>query len=236
MAMLLLTALGIALVLTTTTETLISGNYRDGSEALYAADAGVERVMEDLLTVPDWNDILSGASRPRSSTVRRAARARCPTGPRSISRRPPTWRTAASTSCGDLIARLTDDRPWGTNNPRWQLYAYGPLEDIVPTDTVNSHDYVIVWVADDPSENDGDPLHDGAPDGTATMIRPAPPIRARRHRDAGAGVRPDGAQVIESRWRAPTRRNSNAATPASAARTSRTAARARRPCRRRARR
>ena len=45
----------------TMTETMISANFRDGGEAVYAADAGVERVMQDLLTVPDWNRILSGA-------------------------------------------------------------------------------------------------------------------------------------------------------------------------------
>jgi hypothetical protein len=61
MSMLLMLGLGLALVLTTTTETMITGNYRGGSEAMYAADAGVERVMQDLLTVPDWNNILSGA-------------------------------------------------------------------------------------------------------------------------------------------------------------------------------
>src|SRR5215216_3609981 len=60
MAMMLLMALGMALVMTTTTETRIAANFTEGTEALYAADAGVERVMDDLLTVPDWNDILNG--------------------------------------------------------------------------------------------------------------------------------------------------------------------------------
>src|SRR5207253_1808100 len=61
MAMMLLMALGLALIMTTTTETKIAGNYTSGTEALYAADSAVERVMDDILTVPDWNDILSGA-------------------------------------------------------------------------------------------------------------------------------------------------------------------------------
>src|ERR1041384_6875756 len=60
MAMMLLMALGVALVMTTTTETRIAANYTEGTEALYAADAAVERVMDDILTVPDWNDILNG--------------------------------------------------------------------------------------------------------------------------------------------------------------------------------
>src|SRR6266571_1164743 len=63
MAMMLMMALGLTLVLTTTTETRISANYSQGTEALYAADAAVERVMDDILTVPDWNDILTGTAR-----------------------------------------------------------------------------------------------------------------------------------------------------------------------------
>src|SRR5439155_19669116 len=57
MAMLLLSALGLALVLTTSTETMIAGNYSTSHEGLYAADAIPERTMDDLLTVPDWNRI-----------------------------------------------------------------------------------------------------------------------------------------------------------------------------------
>ena len=60
MAMMLLTALGAAVVMVSSTETRISGNYRDSQEALYAADAAVERVVQDLLLVPRWNDILNG--------------------------------------------------------------------------------------------------------------------------------------------------------------------------------
>jgi hypothetical protein len=55
----------------------------------------------------------------------------------------------------------SEDRPWGANNPRWNLYAYGPINQIVPTGTVNSNMYVIVWVGDDQSENDNDPSVDG---------------------------------------------------------------------------
>src|SRR5439155_25453004 len=37
----------------------------------------------------------------------------------------------------------------------------GPVSDMLPTGTVNSPFYVIVLVADDPSENDGNPTQDG---------------------------------------------------------------------------
>jgi hypothetical protein len=163
MAMLLLSALGLALVMTTSTETMIAGNFREGQEALYAADAGVERVMDDLLTVPDWNNILNGTI--RSAFVDGAA-----SGTRGLPDGTSLNLTEATNvvNCGKVttcsIAEMntsTEDRPWGTNNPRWNLYAYGLLNTIVPTGTVNSNVYVIVWVGDDQSENDDDPTKDG---------------------------------------------------------------------------
>ena len=66
MAMMLLTALGAAVVMVSNTETHIAGNYRDSQEALYAADAAVERVVQDLLLIPRWNDILAAPPSPVS--------------------------------------------------------------------------------------------------------------------------------------------------------------------------
>ena len=62
MAMMLITALGAATVMVSRTETAIANNYRNSQEALYAADAALERVVQDLLMVPRWNDILSGVA------------------------------------------------------------------------------------------------------------------------------------------------------------------------------
>jgi hypothetical protein len=163
MAMLLLSALGLALVLTTSTETMIAGNFRDGQEALYAADAGVERVMDDLLTVPDWNNILNG-------TIRSAFIDGSPSGSRALPDGTSIDLTQATNvvNCGKIATcsvaemnTITEDRPWATNNPRWNLYAYGLLNQMVPTSTINSNVYVIVWVGDDQSENDNDPTKDG---------------------------------------------------------------------------
>jgi len=163
MAMLLLSALGLALVLTTSTETMIAGNFRDGQEALYAADAGVERVMDDLLTVPDWNNILNG-------TIRSAFIDGSPSGTRTLPDGTSLNLTEATNvvNCGKITTcsvsemnTTTEDRPWATNNPRWNLYAYGLLNSMVPTNTINSNVYVIVWVGDDQSENDDDPTKDG---------------------------------------------------------------------------
>jgi hypothetical protein len=163
MALMLLSALGLALVLSTSTESKIAGNFRGSQEALYAADAGIERVMDELLTVPDWNKILQG-------NIRSAFIDGSPSGARTLGDGTSIDLTQATNmaNCGKIstcslsdMNAVSQDRPWGQNNPRWQLYAYGPLNTIVPTSTVNSAMYVIVWVGDDQSENDNDPTTDG---------------------------------------------------------------------------
>ena len=163
MAMLMMTALGMALVLTTSVETMIAGNFRNSSEGLYAADAVVERAMDDLLAVPDWNTLLDGS-------VQSAFIDGLPSGARTLpngslidlSQIIGLANCEKTTTCStaDMNA-VTTERPWGANNPRWQLYAYGPLREVTPTDTINSNVYVVVWVGDDPSENDNLPLTDG---------------------------------------------------------------------------
>jgi hypothetical protein len=57
--------------------------------------------------------------------------------------------------------RVTAARPWGRNNPRWTVFASGPLADLLPDASLTVRAYLVVWVADDPSENDAQPLHDG---------------------------------------------------------------------------
>ena len=105
MAVLLLTALGATVVMVTNTETKISANHRNSVEALYAADAAVERVVEELLMVPRWNDILTGTAQSAFSDGARQTPRRCPAAARSSSTRPrrscrPTrmpWRSGAPT-------------------------------------------------------------------------------------------------------------------------------------------
>jgi hypothetical protein len=176
MSMALMMALGLALMLTTMTETKISANYREGTEALYAADAAVERVMQDLLTVPDWNSILAGTTTsafidgPTSGQRALADGTKIDIG-----------EATNMVNCGKIgvcsdadMNAITDERPWGVNNPRWQLYAYGPMSDMIPTGTINSRMYVIVWVADDPSENDDKPAKDGDPMAAGKAPSPNP--------------------------------------------------------------
>jgi len=149
MATLLLTALGLALVMVTSTETQIAANFRDSQEALYAADAGVERVVQDLLMVPRWDDILTGSV--QSGFIDTTMTPTLPGGGDTISLSEATTALQVETDTANL---------WGANNPAWRLYAAGPVANLLPTGSIDSWMYIAVWIADDPSEIDGNPLAD----------------------------------------------------------------------------
>jgi hypothetical protein len=55
---------------------------------------------------------------------------------------------------------VSADRPWGADNPYWRLFLYGPLPTFAPYRFAGPV-YVLVWVADDGREVDGNPEQDG---------------------------------------------------------------------------
>ncbi len=183
MALLLMTALGVAINLTVTAETMIAGNFLASAEAFYAADAVGERAIGDLRTVSDWTMVLSGG-------VRSAFVDGAPEGTRRLADGTTIDLTSVVntancnkvTACRDAdMDAVTAARPWGANNPRWQLYAYGDLNRMVPSGATTSSYYVLAMVADDGSENDGNPLRDGT-DG----INPGAGVLALRAEAFGA--------------------------------------------------
>jgi hypothetical protein len=131
MAMILMTALATALMLTTITETRIASSYGVGIETFYAADAAIERAIDDLRKVPDWS-VLAGSA--ATSTF--------------IDGEPGGGRTLSDGKSLDLgeetrIAREGD-------SPPWRLYAHGALGGVLPAGRLSSRAYVVVWVADAP--------------------------------------------------------------------------------------
>jgi hypothetical protein len=157
MAVLLLTALGAAVVMVTNTETKISANYKSSQEALYAADAAVERVVQDLLMVPRWNDILIGTSKSAFIDGLTNDEKKLPGGGTMV----------LDTATAQLQADSNLGAQWGANNPQWRLFAWGPIKDMVPGLEIDSPMYVAVWIADDPAEADGNPTADT--NGTLTL-------------------------------------------------------------------
>lgn len=163
LATMLLTALGMAAVLVSNTETMITSNYRRSSEALYAADAAVEIVVQDLLMVPRWNDVISGGAvgAPGVSAMTGSFVGGSPSGELDLpSGGKVTLCCATSSVSGQLQTETNAANWWGTNNPTWRLYAWGPLSGVLPTQNVDTDTFVAVWVGDDPSETDGNPMAD----------------------------------------------------------------------------
>ena len=169
LAMMLMTALGMALMLVSETETLIGANYRDSVEGSYVADAGIERVMQDVLSIPDWNTILASPDNIRagvtSGFIDDTVTPTLADG-RTINLVSATnmINCNKTTSCSDTDMDANDgERQWSKNNPRFRLFAWGPINDLNPTATLNSPFYVAIWIADDGSENDDNPAIDGNP-------------------------------------------------------------------------
>ena len=165
LAMALLIALGMALVLGTATEVMIAAHFRTAQEAFYAADAALERAIDELGSSVSWNSALQGLE--RSSFVDgspSAARTLSDGAPLDLTKATNLLNCGHSGSCtsGEMDAS-TEDRPWGLNNPRWTLYAYGPLSRMSPpgSSSIDSNMFVVVWVADDQTDNDNDPTMDG---------------------------------------------------------------------------
>lgn len=163
LSMLLLSALGIGLMMTTMTETMIATNYRDNGEALYAADAGIERVMQDLLTIPNWNDLLAENNDRTAFTDGADPGARTLPDGSALNLLSATNMLNCGKASGCTEGEMdawSSERPWTDDNPRWRLIGYSPMADIIETGTVLSPMYVAVWIADDQAESDGDPTKD----------------------------------------------------------------------------
>jgi hypothetical protein len=163
MATTLMLTLGGALILLSSSETAIAANFRAAHEATYAADAAVERAIADLRHQTDWTAVLAG-------DVRSSFADGLPSGTRTLAdgstidldRLTNLANCQKISVCADAdIATVTSDRPWGANNPRWALFAYGPLANMLGPATVRSSFYMLAFVGDDPSENDGNPAADG---------------------------------------------------------------------------
>jgi hypothetical protein len=165
LASMMLFAVGAALVLLTIAETGTAASFVRSSEAAYAADAIAERVLPELALVQDWTAILDGS---RRSTLADGS----PTGTRtladgsgvSLEEVVNLANCAQATLCtAEQMDAVTVERPWGRNNPRWQLYAYCPLQSLLPAGAAPSLFYVVLLAGDDGAENDGDPAADGGP-------------------------------------------------------------------------
>lgn len=144
-----ITTLAGVIVLAATSETLTAFRYQQALQVRYAARALAERVVADLRQQADWSAVLSGYSLSAFSggdtTWQADSRSSVNLGARSA----------------DLQAATAAEAPRGADTPRWQLYAWGPLHQLVtPAVLPDLPVFVAAWVADDGEDGDGDPSTD----------------------------------------------------------------------------
>ena len=178
LALVLCGTLSAALLVTAGTEAAIAANHRDSLAARYAAEAVVDAMADEIAEVPDWSTLLASADGVSVSTPSafHAATGLSPVvlsdnQTADLARATSLLNCQRATACsaGQMDA-VTAVRPWGRNNPRFHVFAWGWLRDLVGVEAGNAGWYVGLWIADDQAENDEDPSHDGGPpaDGSGT--------------------------------------------------------------------
>jgi hypothetical protein len=158
-----LSVLGLGLLLAVFMDRLATGNMNASVAMLYAADAGIELAARDLAETLDWDVVLSGSTQG-SFTDGAPGGARKIPGGGSIDLTAATNRLNCLKSSSCTAAQMNANsprRPWGSDNPRWRLYVYGPVESMAPV-ARPAPCYLAVWIADDAREQDGDPESDAA--------------------------------------------------------------------------
>ena len=158
-----LSALGIGLMMAVFMDRLATGNLNGSIALLYATDAAIELSARELARAADWDRILSGSERSGLTDG-------APSGIRALAGGGTVDLTAATNwlNCGKATTctaaqmnASSRERPWGLNNPRWQLFAYGPIEQFIDA-ARPALCYLAVWIADDGREVDGNPLADAS--------------------------------------------------------------------------
>lgn len=138
--------LSAAIVLVVMSNSLASANHAAAQQALYAADAALEETIAELRTT-DWRVLPGGSSSLRLRDG--SASPRAPDGtPVALDRLRAALQAGADARFGT-----------GPNRPVWHLYGRAPYGNLVPGLIVPPA-YLLVWIADDGDEGDGDPERD----------------------------------------------------------------------------
>ena len=176
LALTLVGAVGASLALSSSGETIVAGGFTRIQDTRSAAEAGLERAMADLRWIDDWRALPGGVTLSAFTDGPPAGVRRLPDGALlDLARVVSLANCGKTTACtsADVVANGTGQRPWGANNPVWRLFAYAPLAALLPGGSIRSSAYVVVLIADDPSETDANPAIDGTEPCTNGQVPPA---------------------------------------------------------------
>ena len=188
-------ALGLGLVLATLSERFANANYSESIHAANAAEAAIHVAVRELSLISDWDSVLGGTQQSRFVEGTPPADLAVVTNELTCGR---------ASSCTDLERRAsTSARPWGANNPVWQVFLRAPLATFLTIPAASADMYLVVWVGDDARETDADPLHDGgAGEGrNAVRVHAEAFGRTGTRRGAEADVVRQSAGIRVQSWR-----------------------------------
>ena len=194
----LFSALAIGTTTVVSVETVVSGRFKDGVEAMYVADAGLALVVAELRELPDWTPVLQGAIRSGLSRGPFLGSAAVAGGT--------VFLCCGGVSVGARLARESAVDPVPARRGLvWQPYLWSAWDAVVPQPQPGQL-FLVVFVQDD--EEDGD--MDGTTDLNGIVVVRAETIRpdglrrvvealaAREPGDPALGV-PDRIRILH--WR-----------------------------------
>ena len=138
-----LSGIGLGMVAASSSERQVSANVRNATVIGLAADAVVEGVIGEVAAAPSWTPFVSGAR----ASIFNAGSHQVITPSRTA--------LNLDTITAELQSDAAAAYPLGANTPVWRLFGWGPLTSLAGLPASDSGAYVAVWVADDPSDNDG---------------------------------------------------------------------------------
>ena len=178
-ATVLLMALGLAVLLLGTAETILAAHDRDARSLAYASRAAVTVATADLRALADWDQLSAPGPVPEVSAtpgpfVDATLAPAAPWGGVALDLRALTVRLQAESDAAE---------PGGGPAPAWRLFEYGPLAHLVPDTGSRNPYYLVVWVADEDGLVVARAVAYGPGEGRSilevTMTRPAAPDPVR---------------------------------------------------------
>ena len=149
----LVTAVATTMVMSSSTDLVITGNTRASMEAMYAAEAAGQRAIGELATIGDWSTVLAAPPGNVTATFDEGeTMVRAPDG-RSLS-------VPVLTAARQTASAVTYGPGFGADSPVWRLFGHADIRALLPPGVTSPPAYVLIHVADDGGDGDGDPERD----------------------------------------------------------------------------
>lgn len=152
LTVMLLAGVAAGLIVVSTTETMIAAAQRHVLETSYAAESAFDAAVRELDLLSDWNAAL--ASPPANVQASFIDGQSSPTAPDGR-----VLNLIALTAQRQADANAASPG-LGADTPSWRLFAHAGFSALLPPSHPAPAAYLVVWIADDGFDGDGDPARD----------------------------------------------------------------------------